>query len=633
MKTCPTCKKQYADQSTICPDDSDMLETDLGSLIGTTLDSKYKIEAILGQGGMGAVYRARHILLGDRVAIKVLRQHLCNDPEYRRRFLREGRAARIFKHSNAVTVYDLHTTSDGMIYMVQEYIEGLTLRAEFESRGKFTPVESIALLEPVANALNAAHAMGVIHRDLKPENIMISRTSDGQILVKLLDLGLAKIIYAPGIGQSGSTSMTVVKSMTVVGQTLGTPFYMSPEQWGVLPKDGNPDIDKRTDVYSLGIIFYELIAGHRPFKSGTYQELAYAHISAEPIPLHKASPNVSESFSQVILRALAKDRSQRQSSCEELIEELCWALNKNQKHSELKAGASLYTTINQVAEQEVDLEAETPQMDKAHEIFVSLAPKEPVTDHFNQAEQIPKNEISQQSGVVSINKPSKKMPIQVISTLAILLFIVGGAIDWQKFFREVSFSQPVISTEHKIGRTITYWIVAQKDPERHPDSKPFRLSGEVIFEKGYQVRLNLSSPESGYLYILNEGPSTENGLPQYNVIFPKPTMNSSSALIAANEQIQVPGQSWLVFDAEEGTEKFWLIWTAKSIPELEAVKSVVNPQDKGVISKPEQIRSVQDYISRYTVSKPQIERDEDKKVTIVKTGDEVLVNLLRLEHH
>src|SRR5882762_6500625 len=194
MKYCPSCKAKYEDDVSFCAVDGEVLEDDPSSIVDTVLDGQYQIESLLGKGGMGAVFLARHILLGDRVAIKVLPPEMRNNAEWLRRFRREGQAARRFRHPNAVTVYDLRTAADGMIYMVMEYVEGHTLDAELRTRGHLTPAEAFEILEPIMSVLNAAHAMGVVHRDLKPENIMIGKASTGgDPIVKLLDLGIAKL--------------------------------------------------------------------------------------------------------------------------------------------------------------------------------------------------------------------------------------------------------------------------------------------------------------------------------------------------------------------------------------------------------------------------------------------------------
>ena len=216
MKHCPACKAKYEDGIGFCPVDGEVLEDDPSSIVNTILDGQYQIESMLGKGGMGAVFLARHILLGDRVAIKILPPEMRHNAEWLRRFQREGQAARRFRHPNAVTVYDLRTTSDGMIYMVMEYVEGRTLDAELKARGRLTPAEAFDILEPIMSVLNAAHAMGVVHRDLKPENIMIGKASTGaEPNVKLLDLGIAKLREVAGSPSGGKTALTMA------GQMLG----------------------------------------------------------------------------------------------------------------------------------------------------------------------------------------------------------------------------------------------------------------------------------------------------------------------------------------------------------------------------------------------------------------------------
>src|SRR6266581_6158944 len=210
MKYCAVCNQKFDDSVSFCPTDGEVLDEDPSALVGSALDGQYQIETVLGKGGMGAVYLARHILLGDRVAIKVLPPEMRGNTEWLRRFQREGQAARRFRHPNAVTVYDLRTSADGTIYLVMEYVEGNTLDAELRKRGKFSAAEAVAVLGPIMSVLNAAHAMGVVHRDLKPENIMIGKASTGgEPTIKLLDLGIAKMREIAGVESSGSTELTM----------------------------------------------------------------------------------------------------------------------------------------------------------------------------------------------------------------------------------------------------------------------------------------------------------------------------------------------------------------------------------------------------------------------------------------
>src|SRR5947209_462161 len=320
MKFCAACNKTYPDAESFCPVDGEVLQESPEDVVGRLIDGKYKVEGFIAQGGMGAVYRARHVLLGDQVVIKMLRSEMRGNAEWLKRFQREGKAARAFRHPNSVTVYDLSAGSDGLIYMVMEYVEGHTLDRELKRRGRFTPAEALEVLEPVGDVLDAAHARGVVHRDLKPENIMLGREDSGQAAVKVLDLGIAKLV---GAGDAHAAEAT---SLTVAGQILGTPYYMSPEQWGELPRDGDPEVDGRTDVYSLGVIFFELVAGRKPLGGRTLSELRQKHV-AEPLPsLSEVASDVPAEFSRGVARAMAKDRADRPQAAGEFIDELRAAL-------------------------------------------------------------------------------------------------------------------------------------------------------------------------------------------------------------------------------------------------------------------------------------------------------------------
>jgi serine/threonine-protein kinase len=317
MKYCTACKAKYEDSVTFCSIDGEVLEIDPAAIVDTVLDGQYQMEALLGKGGMGAVYRARHILLGDRVAIKVLPPEVRTNAEWLRRFRREGQAARRFRHPNSVTVYDLRTAADGTIYMVMEYVEGHTLDLAIKTRGRFPAAEALDILTPIMSVLDTAHTMGVVHRDLKPENIMIGKPDEtGQPVVKLLDLGIAKMREIAGGDNGGNTALTMA------GQVLGTPYYMSPEQWGEIPRDGSSEIDGRADVYSLGLVFYEMIAGRRCFAGNTLHELRREHVQTRPRPLGEVVPDVPRGFSEAIERATAKDRGDRQSTAGALAQEL-----------------------------------------------------------------------------------------------------------------------------------------------------------------------------------------------------------------------------------------------------------------------------------------------------------------------
>lgn len=215
------------------------------------IDGKYRIEDRLGGGGMGEVFRVRHLMLNQLRALKKIKPEYSSDVEYKKRFFREAKAAGIINHPNICAVYDLVDHARDGLFMVMEYINGDSLSEKLRKKGSFSPKQAIELLEPIADALDTAHEAGVIHRDVKPSNIMVGVSARGRPIIKLLDLGIAKLQPRPG--EKPETALTRL------GQTLGTIPYISPEQLsipqrdGKLDQDGNIEIDGRADVYSLGL--------------------------------------------------------------------------------------------------------------------------------------------------------------------------------------------------------------------------------------------------------------------------------------------------------------------------------------------------------------------------------------------
>lgn len=313
-KRCLQCDRTFSNEAMICPHDGELLVANPAVLVGTVFDEIFDIEAVLGQGGMGTVFKARHRLLRDIVALKLLPEDAQGGTVWQRRFLREGQAARRFRHPNAVTVYDLRITRDGRIYLVLEYVEGHTLRAEMKARGRLSPVDALAVAEPIASVLDTAHAAGVVHRDLKPENVMLSPDVDDRFRIKVLDLGIARLIE----GDRAEVSK-LSGNLTRPGVILGTPRYMSPEQWGERSRDGVRGVDGRTDIYSLGIMLYELVCGTPPYRADHVDDFRHHHIKTPvPDPTEEA-PDLPIAYANAIVRAIAKDRVDRFATAGELI--------------------------------------------------------------------------------------------------------------------------------------------------------------------------------------------------------------------------------------------------------------------------------------------------------------------------
>src|SRR6266403_273075 len=307
MKTCPVCGKEYSDTSTLCPIDAAVLQRTGDPLVGQTLAGKYLIEKLIKRGGMGAVYIGKHVLMEKTVAIKVLHPSLALDDDVVARFSREAKAASRISHPHAVSVTDFGEAENGVVFLVMEYLDGRTLKEIIRSAGPMPLVRVVEIVRQVSGALDAAHAQGVIHRDLKSENIMLSQTNGGD-WAKVLDFGIAKIQQPEGARDNDITAANLV---------IGTPQYMSPEQCS----QSGP-IDARSDVYSLGVILYEMLAGRVPFTGESPTVIMMQQVQDEPPSVLEARPDLPASVDELIKKALAKRPSDRFRTAGELSESL-----------------------------------------------------------------------------------------------------------------------------------------------------------------------------------------------------------------------------------------------------------------------------------------------------------------------
>ncbi|MEO6208682.1 MAG: serine/threonine-protein kinase [Gemmatimonadaceae bacterium] len=307
MKSCPQCGKEYDEHTKFCPTDGSTLRSASGGdIIGSIIADRYHVIRKLGEGGMGQVYLAEHVKMGRMSAIKVMTSALANDVDAVGRFNREAANASRINHPNIAAIYDFGETSDGLIYLAMEFVEGESLTKLCEALGALPAPRAAEIARQVASALEAAHERGIVHRDLKPDNIMISRGRDGADLVKVVDFGIAKA--AEGAGQK----------VTRTGLVVGTPEYMSPEQ---LTGD---TLDGRSDLYALGLVTFNMLTGMLPFTGQTTQEALLKRLTDRPLSLAEARTDLvwPPALQAVIDRALsrlASDRYQHASEFGEAI--------------------------------------------------------------------------------------------------------------------------------------------------------------------------------------------------------------------------------------------------------------------------------------------------------------------------
>ncbi len=295
VRACPQCGAWFRDATSLCPTDGTELETRPDPLIGRVLGRRYRIVSEIGSGGMGTVFRARHVLVGRDVAVKLMSDAGTRDPTWRERLLREAQTTNLLKHENIVDITDFGDEG-GAIYLVMELLEGETLESRLE-RGPLTPAAALDIALPVASALARAHELDVVHRDIKPSNVFLCKTPAGE-RVKVLDFGIARVLGA--------------EPLTETGTILGTPEYMSPEQ------AIGGEVGPASDLYSLGVVLFEAVAGRLPFTSSG-PHLLVQHAFEKPPRLRDVAPWVPEAFAAVVDRLLEKVPAARFSDAHALV--------------------------------------------------------------------------------------------------------------------------------------------------------------------------------------------------------------------------------------------------------------------------------------------------------------------------
>jgi len=275
---------------------------------GTMIGGRYRLEHLLGRGGMGEVWAAQHQVTRRGVALKFLNVDHGAMPQMRRRFLREARAASAVAHPNVIQIQDVFELDDETPVMVMDLLTGEALGDKLARQGALTVDETAQIMAPVVSALGTAHALGIVHRDLKPENIFLARSADGEsrIEVKVLDFGIAKLAHAVELDQTGAVTGT--------GAVLGTPYYMALEQ-----AYGEKDIDHRADIWSLGVVLYECLAGRRPIEGDNFGQIIKFLTHGTIPPLTEVAPHVPADISQLVARMLERAREDRPQDLREVL--------------------------------------------------------------------------------------------------------------------------------------------------------------------------------------------------------------------------------------------------------------------------------------------------------------------------
>lgn len=568
------------------------------SLIGTTIKERYLVERELGQGGIGKVYRARDLTLHSRpVVIKVLLEASVKDAYMVRKFRQEVEALARIDHPGVVNVLGAGELQDGKPFIVMQYVSGLTLRSQIPMEGMDLERAAI-ILKQIGAALDYVHAKGIFHRDLKPDNIMLQSLGGDTELVKVVDFGIAKV------------KDSVVAPSTVDKVSVGTVVYMSPEQLR-----GGERITAASDIYSMGVMAYEMVTGRRPFNPTSAPRLLEMHrdgVRVKPIDLR---PSLSTEAQAIILRSLAFERTARYQSAAEFGDCLSRAL-LNEEETAPKLTIARPATDSDYSRriaggrtfQVGTYSAETP-------IF-------PEPDDF--------------SGPHKTHSGFKlgKIQLAIIGGFLIVLISVSGVL-WN-IKTSGGKPEPNANTQGPGDtsaanppqtRSFNYLLNVQRMRNNRRYQNAFASTGQDVFDTGDKFQLRISSSSPGYVYVFNEGSPERNGS-SFTLIYPTPAINNGSATVGADQWAET---NWNTFQGRPGSENLWMAWSSLPVPELEAAKNEAF-NSKGVLSG-QSLDTVKAFLtSRQEESKAKINRDQKTQETTVRGTGDVVVRMLQLKH-
>jgi serine/threonine protein kinase len=563
-------------------------------LVGSTLNNRYTVERELKRGGFGIVYLARDKQLHSRpVVVKVLLEDAYQSDYVVQKFRQEIEALSRIDHPGVVGIVDSGELSNGKPFIVMQYVDGVTLRSVMTPEGMDLE-RSADLIKQMGRALTAAHEKGIFHRDLKPDNVMLQDLGQGEEQVKIIDFGIAKI------------KNSVIAPSTATNVAAGTVAYMAPEQLS-----GRP-VSAVTDVYALGQIAYEMVTGRRPFNPETGFELLEMQRGGVRVKPSDLRPSLSPRADELILQAISFEPANRQSKARDFGDKLARALNAELETAEHRP------RLSELQPTQMPMEATPPAVKPGAYPEKTIRATLPISSQFPQDGY----------AVAEVqNTLSRRRSLTVI--LVAISVVALGLVGWYLFAKNRKPANVAATSTTASPRQLSYSLTVQKMREGRPYQDQFESSGHEIFENGWKFRLNLKSGEQGQLYLLNEGPGA-GGVTTFNVLFPAPSANSGSSEVGANQNITTP---WMVFDKNQGTEKFWLVWSTKPVAELEAVKGFVNERDRGTINDPSKADTVRAFLVSHNTPKPEVEKDKTKKQTNVRGKGDILVNVIELEHH
>jgi serine/threonine-protein kinase len=548
MKYCPKCQRQYGFTQRLCPADGELLSLpDPYYLVGHTLMEKYRIEALVGIGGMGAVYSARHLAINRRVAFKILLPNLAlGNESMLDLFQREAETAGQLNHDNIVDVYDAGRTPNGIAYIVMEWVEGPTLEEELIQEKPFSFERAAEITRQVAAALDHAHARRIVHRDLKPSNIMLVHRENGDELVKVVDFGIAKVISET--------------TLAPVSRVIGTPHYASPEQF----RPG-AHLDGRADIYSLGVILYQMLTAHLPFNADEPIDLVRMHRTSNPPSLRLYRADVPASIEQLVMRMLAKEpqfRPQAATEAAELFERVV-------KSPELAKTPFVFGLETNQGGRAMTDEMDFPGVIDTNLLAPTLRVAEGVggvPDRLKIEYGIerpsdikstePRGHQSAPTTAGAAGKQNKNVRRRISILAGILILLFSGALFYPDFKRVLfalsnGNSNPAPATVDLLSYSVE--ITTDKC------GRGVRTAGDQPIKSGQFFRFHFIPRERGYLYLI--APDDKNTPNALLTAQPHPETGVNTNFIEAGEDYSFPAGNCLGITENERMMAFTVIFS------------------------------------------------------------------------
>jgi serine/threonine protein kinase len=532
-------------------------------LIGMTLGGRYYIERQLDSGGIGEVYLARDKpeLMSRRVVVKVLQEKALKNEWIVIKFRQEIEAMTRIDDPGVVGILDAGALPNGNPYLVMQFVEGQNLRPLIRPDRGMELDDAAHIIQKVARALTAAHDNDVIHRDLKPENIMVRRHADGTWQVKVIDFGIAKVRHS------------LIAPSTVTDKVAGTANYMSPEQLQ------GKKITATSDVYALGVIAYEMLTGRRPFNPETVFQLSEMQKAGVPIDPKALRPALPVAARNAILKSLSYRAADRYPIARDFGDALAQSVLEHE---------------DEVSTWEQPIAGFKPL---PHDAKNRPEESAAVSDIANEKTR----------PAVRVSPATRGVGFGVLAA-SLMLALIGLGV-WRYAFRAApanSIPGNPIPVNQAPPRPLDYWLTVQmKDKKNGSFSTPFQSIGSEVFNNGSKLSFHFEAPQTGFLYIINEGPGANDATAWY-VLFPNPSDNHGSAQVSAHQKIDTYS---FPLDEHEGTETQWIVWAATAVPELEAIYRAAFP-DKGRVLNAGRQQFLKEFLEQQRVQPQEVTREQ-----------------------